>query len=84
MDAAFAFALTLLLVVGAAPDDLLGSLRAILGQLPAYAIGFATLAMFWNEHVAWRGLGGNERAGATLLSLCSWSSPCWPSSLRSG
>ena len=37
--------------------------------MPAFAIGFAILAMFWNEHVAWRRLGGNDRGLAVLLSL---------------
>lgn len=69
VDAAFAFALTLLLATTVASDDLLQSLRATLGQLPAFAIGFAILAMFWNEHVAWRRLGGNDRGLAVLLSL---------------
>jgi uncharacterized membrane protein len=69
VDAAFAFALTLLLANTVAAGDLLESLRATIGQLPAFAIGFAILAMFWNEHVAWRRLGGNDRGLAVLLSL---------------
>lgn len=69
VDAAFAFAVTLLLATTVDADSLLASLRATLAQLPAFAIGFAILAMFWNAHVAWRRLGGNDRGLAVLLSL---------------
>jgi hypothetical protein len=69
VDAAFAFSLTLLLAAPVGGADLLQSLRTTLGQLPAFAIGFVILAMFWNEHVAWRRDGGNDEPFAVVLSL---------------
>ena len=69
VDAAFAFSLTLLVIVF---DDLPGSvaeLRAALRQLPAFAFCFVMLAMFWAGHNRWSRRFGLEDARSTLLSL---------------
>ena len=69
-DAAFAFAVSLLVIGGArAPEDI-DTLVAALGDIPAFAFGFAVMAMFWLGHVRWRGLRGSEGDWlATLLTL---------------
>lgn len=69
-DAAFAFAVSLMVIGGArAPDDL-EALLVALGDIPAFAIGFALMAMFWLGHVRWRRLRGREPDWlATLLTL---------------
>lgn len=68
-DAAFAFAVSLLVIGGAgAPDDF-DSLLAALADVPAYAIGFALMAMFWLGHVRWRVVRGEGDWCSTVLTL---------------
>lgn len=68
-DAAFAFAVTLLVIGGArAPEDF-NQLVAALGDLPAFAFGFAIIAMFWMAHVRWRSVRGEGGGMATFLTL---------------
>ena len=69
-DAAFAFAISLLVIGGArAPEDI-DTLVAALGDIPAFAFGFAVMAAFWMGHVRWRRLrGGEGHWTATLLTL---------------
>lgn len=69
-DAAFAFAVSLLVIGGTrAPDDI-DTLISALGDIPAFAFGFAVMAMFWLGHVRWRKLRGPEEDGlATFLTL---------------
>ncbi|QMW23313.1 TMEM175 family protein [Sandaracinobacteroides saxicola] len=70
VDAAFAFALTLLVATNAGTTGtLIAALDAALASLPAFVFGFAVLAMFWHEHVSWRRLASNAHWSATLLSL---------------
>jgi uncharacterized membrane protein len=69
VDAAFAFSLTLLVIVF---DDLpasISELRDALRQVPAFVFCFAILAMFWSAHGRWSRRFGMEDAGSTLLSL---------------
>ncbi len=69
VDAAFAFSLTLLVIVF---DDLpasIAELRDALRQVPAFLFCFAILAMFWTAHARWSRRFGMEDAGSTLLSL---------------
>jgi hypothetical protein len=69
VDASFAFALTLLVISGAEPLDSYADLGEALGRVPAFAVGFALLALFWSAH---RGFGRMTpvRDGAiTLISL---------------
>lgn len=68
-DAAFAFAVSLLVIGGArAPDDFNALLGAI-GDIPAFAFGFAVMAMFWFSHVRWRHHRGDGDWLSTLLTL---------------
>ncbi len=57
-DAAFAFAISLLVIGGARAPDAIEELVVALGDIPAFAIGFAIMAMFWLGHVRWRRLRG--------------------------
>ncbi|MDQ3144011.1 MAG: TMEM175 family protein, partial [Pseudomonadota bacterium] len=68
-DAAFAFAVSLLVIGGArAPEDF-AALILSLGDIPASAFGFAIMAMFWLGHVRWRKLRGDGDSLAVLLTL---------------
>ena len=67
-DAAFAFAVTLLVIGGSeSPIDQAMLTRAV-AEVPAFAIGFAIIVMFWAAHVRWRSLRG---AGDWLSALLS-------------
>ena len=69
VDAAFAFALTLLVIsFDAVPqsfDELMIALRAV----PAFFFGFCVLAMFWVAHRNWSMRFGLDTTFATLVSL---------------
>lgn len=68
-DAAFAFAVSLLVIGGArAPEDF-DALLLSLGDIPAFAFGFAVMAMFWLSHVRWRVVRGEGDWLSTLLTL---------------
>lgn len=68
-DAAFAFAVSLLVIGGTgAPTDI-GGLIASLGDIPAFAFGFAIVVMFWLAHVRWRALRGNGDGLSIALTL---------------
>lgn len=69
VDAAFAFALTLLVIsfdaVPQSYDELMVALRAV----PAFLFGFCILAMFWVAHRNWSIRFGLDTTFATLISL---------------
>ena len=69
VDAAFAFALTLLVIsFDAVPqsfDELVTALRAV----PAFLFAFSILAMFWIAHRNWSIRFGLDTTFATLVSL---------------
>jgi uncharacterized membrane protein len=68
-DAAFAFAVTLLVIGGTtAPADF-GQLTRALGDIPAFAFGFALITLFWFAHVSWRSLRGEGDWLSILLTL---------------
>jgi uncharacterized membrane protein len=68
-DAAFAFAVSLMVIGGTgAPEDF-AALVGALGDLPAFAFGFAIMTMFWLSHVRWRRLRGDGDWVSTLLTL---------------
>ena len=46
-DAAFAFAVTLLVIGGSEAPTSVAMLMAAMAEVPAFAIGFAIIAMFW-------------------------------------
>ena len=68
-DAAFAFAVSLLVIGGAgAPADFRTLVRA-LGDIPAFAFGFAIVVLFWFAHVRWRRLRGEGDWRSLCLTL---------------
>lgn len=69
-DAAFAFAVSLMVIGGArAPEDV-RSLFQSLADIPAFAVGFAIMALFWMGHVRWRRLRGpSVDALSVMLTL---------------
>jgi uncharacterized membrane protein len=68
-DAAFAFAVSLLVIGGAgAPSDSNALVRA-LGDIPAFAFGFAIVVLFWFAHVRWRGMRGEGDWRSLCLTL---------------
>ena len=68
-DAAFAFAVTLLVIGGgdALPD--VDALRQAVWSIPVFAVGFALIGMFWHAHLRWRRLCGGEDAISVLLTF---------------
>lgn len=69
VDAAFAFAVSLM-VVGAGSNAVdTDLLRSSVAAIPSFAIGFAIIAMFWHAHVRWRALRGTGDALSVLLTL---------------
>jgi uncharacterized membrane protein len=69
VDAAFAFALTMLVIsVGAIPDTIPKLVDALKGT-PAFAMSFVLVARFWYEHMSWSRRYGLDDRGSILLSL---------------
>lgn len=68
-DAAFAFAVSLMVIGGAGAPENFDALVGALGDLPAFAFGFAVMAMFWLSHVRWRQVRGDGDWLSTLLTL---------------
>ncbi|PZQ18633.1 MAG: DUF1211 domain-containing protein [Rhodanobacter denitrificans] len=69
VDAAFAFALTLLVISIDTIPESIGDLTAALKGVPAFALSFAVIAMFWYQHARWSRRYGSDRLAVTLLSL---------------
>lgn len=58
VDAAFAFGATVLLISsGDLPTDVT-ELKALLADIPAFALSFATMMIFWLSHRNWSRLYG--------------------------
>ncbi len=69
VDAAFAFAVTLLVIrVGAVPDTIGEMIEALKG-IPAFAASFALIAMFWSAHHTWSRRYGLDDGYGQFLSL---------------
>ena len=68
-DAAFAFAVTLLVIGGAGAPQSFAQLVGALGDIPAFAFGFAVVVMFWLAHLRWRALRGDGDTLSILLTL---------------
>lgn len=69
VDAAFAFAVTLLVIsIDAIPDSRVALVEA-LKAIPAFAACFAMLAMFWAAHARWSRRYGLDDATTTTASL---------------
>lgn len=69
VDAAFAFAVTLLVIAGAEPLMALDDLRRALLRIPAFAIGFALIAMYWLGHRDFARLTDRRDGWTTAISL---------------
>ena len=68
-DAAFAFAVTLLVIGGSEAPTNYAMLADAVAEVPTFAIGFAIIAMFWFAHVRWRSYRGEGDWLSALLSV---------------
>jgi uncharacterized membrane protein len=69
VDAAFAFAVTLLVIsLNAVPDSIPAMIDALKG-VPAFAASFAQIMMFWSAHATWSRRFGLDDARSQRLSL---------------
>jgi uncharacterized membrane protein len=69
VDAAFAFALTLLVIAGDDLPDSFADLREALRRTPVFVFCFVLIAMFWSGHNRWSRRFGLEDAKSTVLSM---------------
>jgi len=69
IDAAFAFALTLLVISFDAVPQSFDELVAALRSVPAFLFAFSILAMFWIAHRNWSIRYGLDTTFAILVSL---------------
>lgn len=69
VDAAFAFAVSLLIIAGAEPLRSFQDLTGALARIPAFACGFALIILFWLAHRTWSALSPARDGWATFLSL---------------
>ncbi len=68
-DAAFAFAVTLLMIGGGHVPANVSELLAALRDLPGFAASFALLCLFWYAHYIWYRRYGIEDGRSVILSL---------------
>lgn len=69
VDAAFAFAVTLLVIsIDSIPDSLPALVEALKG-IPAFAVSFIMVVLFWAAYARWSRHYGLDDAPSTLLSL---------------
>ncbi len=68
-DAAFAFALTMLIISQSGIPHNVADLLNALEDIPAYLASFATIASFWNAHRKWSRRYGLDDRAAILISL---------------
>lgn len=68
-DAAFAFAVTLLVVGAGGSAEDAATLDKAVAAVPSFAIGFAIIALFWFSHVRWRRLRGDGDWVSLILTL---------------
>lgn len=69
VDAAFGFAVTLLVIAGASPPETLDELRLALLNLPASAAAFALIALFWIAHRAYARIADAHGGWDVVLNL---------------
>lgn len=69
IDAAFAFAVTLLIISIDAIPDSVDDLKTALKGVPAFAASFCILAMVWRGHAVWSRRYGLDDVPSTLLGL---------------
>lgn len=68
-DAAFAFALSLLVIGNSQIPTDLAMLRSAMANVPVFAIGFAIIGMFWYGHVRWRDYRGDGGGLSVVLTF---------------
>jgi uncharacterized membrane protein len=68
-DAAFAFAVTLMVVGAGGSASDAATLESAVAAIPSFAIGFAIIALFWVSHLRWRSLRGAGDWRSLLLTL---------------
>ena len=68
-DAAFAFAVTLLVIGGNESPTNHSMLAGAVAEVPAFAIGFAIIAMFWFAHLRWRRCRGDGDWLSAVLTV---------------
>lgn len=68
VDAAFGFAVTLLVIAGAQPENL-DQLRAALLNIPSSAAAFVLIVLFWQAHKAFGRMTPVRDGLSTILSL---------------
>ncbi len=69
VDAAFAFAVTLLVIsIDTIPDSIADLFDALKG-IPAFGVSLAMIAMFWGAHARWSRRYGLDDAVTTVLSI---------------
>lgn len=68
-DAAFAFAVTLMVAGVGSDAPTFADLRAVVASAPSFLIGFAIIAMFWLAHLRWRNLRGAGDWRGVVLTL---------------
>jgi uncharacterized membrane protein len=69
VDAAFAFAVSMLVIsVGSVPDSI-GELKEALKNVPAFAASFALIMVFWRGHEDWSRRYGLDDSSAAFLSI---------------
>lgn len=69
VDAAFAFAVTLLVISVDSIPDSIAALALALKGVPAFAASFVMIAMFWNAHANWSRRFGLDDGISKVLSL---------------
>lgn len=67
-DAAFAFAVTVLVIAGGEVPRSFASLVESLREIPAFAASFAVIVLFWHGHVQWSRRYGLEDGWSVVLS----------------
>src|SRR3546814_19817903 len=69
VDAAFAFAVTLLVISIDAIPDSRAALVVALKAVPSFAACFAMIALFWAAHARWSRRYGFDHAPCNVVSL---------------
>jgi uncharacterized membrane protein len=69
VDAAFAFALTMLVISVDSIPQSMGELVEAFKRIPAFAASFAIIVMLWHGHYRWSRRYGVEDTGSVVLSL---------------
>jgi uncharacterized membrane protein len=69
VDAAFAFAITLMAVAGESIPDSVDALSDAMKGIPAFALAFALILRFWSAHADWSRAYGLDDPTSVRLSL---------------